>query len=162
EIQSGRDRLHDNAAFYQLRDLVRFSLAFYANRFRLLSLETKEKKGSAEPPSKKFRRAMDVLEDNKREIPAPVFSAIRRELVDAIKAREKEEDVADQRVAFFGPLASAGMMALALNHEISRESSFLGRIGSRLRRPAAKNLIPQTEGIATEVNEGERRPPFFC
>jgi len=157
EIQSGRDRLHDNAAFYQLRDLVRFSLDFYANRFRLLSLEAKEKKRSGEPPSKKFRRAMEVLEDNKREMPAPVFSAIRRELADAVKAREAEENVADQRAALFAPLASAGMMALALNHEISRESSFLGRIGSRLRRLASKYSIPELEEIATEFNEGKRR-----
>lgn len=157
EIQSGRDRLHDNAAFYQLRDLVRFSLDFYANRFRLLSLEAKEKKRSAEPPSKKFLRAIDVLENNKREMPTPVYSAIRRELADAVKAREAEEDVADQRAALLAPLASAGMMALALNHEISRESSFLGRIGARLRRLATKYSLPELEEIATEFHEGKRR-----
>jgi len=157
EIQSGRDRLHDNAAFYQLKDLVRFSLDFYANRFRLLSWEAKEKKRSAEPPSKKFRRAIEVLDDNKSEIPAQVFSSIRRELADAVKAREAEEDVADQRAALLAPLASAGMMALALNHEISRESSFLGQIGSRLRRLATKYSVPELEEIATEFREGKRR-----
>jgi hypothetical protein len=43
QIQPGRDRLHDNHAFGQLRDLVRLSLDFYANRFRLLALQEAEK-----------------------------------------------------------------------------------------------------------------------
>ena len=48
EIQPGRDRLKDNEAFYQLRDLVRFGLDFYANRFRVLALEAAEKEGEKE------------------------------------------------------------------------------------------------------------------
>jgi signal transduction histidine kinase len=157
QIQPGRDRLHDNAAFYQLRDLVRYSLDFYANRFRLVSLDAAEKKRDSEPPSKKFDRAVEILKENKREIPSRVFSALRRELSDAVRTRATEEEVADQRAALLAPLASAGMMALALNHEISRESTFLGRIGSRLHQLAAKYEIAELAEIANEFEDGKRR-----
>src|SRR5262249_48299956 len=35
QIQPGRDRLHENDAYQQLHDLVRFALDFYANRYRM-------------------------------------------------------------------------------------------------------------------------------
>ena len=42
QIHSSRDRLQANSAFIQLRDLVRFSLDLYANRYRMLSLQGAE------------------------------------------------------------------------------------------------------------------------
>lgn len=157
QIQPGRDRLHDNQAFYQLRDFVRFSLDFYANRFRLLSLEALERDRTSEPPSKKFERAMDVLEENRRAMPAAVFRAVKRELADAVEARLSEEEALDQRAALLAPLASAGMIALALNHEISRESRFLDQIGTRLRKLATKYSVGELAEIADEFREGRRR-----
>lgn len=157
EIQPGRDRLKDNQAFDQLRDLVRFSLDFYANRYRLLDLHAAEKKREKEPPSKKYDRAIQVLESNKNEMPASVFREIRREIVEARKASAAEEGAIDRRAAFFAPLASAGMVALALNHEISRESSFLNRIGGQLRRIAKEHAIPELGKIAEEFGEAKRR-----
>jgi len=157
QIQPGRDRLHDNKAFDHLRDLVRFSLDFYANRFRLLDLQVVEKMREKEPPSKKYDRAIDVLERNKHEMPAAVFREVRREVADARKASVTEEDAIDRRAALLAPLAAAGMAALALNHEISRESSFLNRIGSQLRRIAKKHSIQELGKIADEFDEAKRR-----
>ena len=157
EIQPGRDRLKDNQAFAQLRDLVRFSLDFYANRYRLLDLQVAEKKREKEPPSKKYDRAIKVLESNKNKIPAPVFREVRREVTEARRASVVEEGAIDRRAALLAPLASAGMVALALNHEISRESSFLNRAGGQLRRIAKKHAIPELGQIADEFDEAKRR-----
>lgn len=157
QIQPGRDRLHDNPAFNQLRDLVRFSLDFYANRYRLLNLQVAEKAREQEPPSKKYDRAITVLESNKSEMPASVFREVRREVADARKASMAEENAIDRRAALLAPLASAGMAALALNHEISRESSFLNRIGSQLRRIAKRHSISELKTIADEFDEAKRR-----
>lgn len=157
QIQPGRDRLHNNQAFDQLRDLVRFSLDFYANRFRLLDLQVVEKAREKEPPSKKYDRAIKVLESNKHEMPAAVFREVRREVADARKASVTEEDAIDRRAALLAPLAAAGMAALALNHEISRESSFLNRIGSQLRRIAKKHSIQELAKVADEFDEAKRR-----
>ena len=157
QIQPGRDRLHDNEAFNQLRDLVRFALDFYANRFRLISHEAVERQRSSERPSKKFERAIEVLEDSKTDMPAAVFRAVRRELTDAVKARATEEEAAEQRAALLAPLASAGMTALALNHEISRESRFLDRTGKRLRQLATKYGIAELAEVADEFDDGRDR-----
>ncbi|HWX41059.1 MAG TPA: ATP-binding protein, partial [Blastocatellia bacterium] len=86
QIQSGRDRLMDNPAFYQLRDLVRFSLDFYANRFRLVDLEVAEKNQAQEPPSRKYERAIGALERRKDEIPTSVFREVKREFTEARRA----------------------------------------------------------------------------
>jgi signal transduction histidine kinase len=157
ELQSGRDRLTHNQAFYQLRDLVRFSLDYYANRFRLLDLETVEKEREAEPPSRKYDRAIQVLEQSRSEIPGPVFYDVRRELTAARKASALEEKAIDRRAALLAPLASAGMAALALNHEIVRESRFLDRIGARLRSIATKHGIEELKELAAEFNKAKRR-----
>lgn len=156
-IQASRDRLVDNDAFNQLHDFVRFSLDFYANRYRLLNLRVAEKEREKESPSKKYDRAIQVLESNKDELPAPTFREIKREIVDARKASAAAEGAIDRRAALLAPLASAGMAALALNHEISRESSFLNRIGGRLRRIAKKHVIPELGQIADEFDEAKRR-----
>lgn len=157
QIQPGRDRLKDNPAFYQLRDLVRFSLDFYANRYRLLDLENAEKRRAKELPSKKYDRAIKILERNKSDIPKPAFLEIRREVADALKASKAEERARDSRAVLLAPLAAAGMTALALNHEISRESSFLERISSRLRHIAAKHAIDELKQIASEFDDARRR-----
>src|SRR5438105_8950218 len=68
EIQSGRDRLHDNEAFYQLRDLVRFSIHYYANRYRALKWAARDRERPRESASTKLHRAIEVLEENKTRI----------------------------------------------------------------------------------------------
>ena len=157
QIQPGRDRLHDNFAFNQLRDLVRFSLDFYANRYRLLAVQAVEKMRAKEPVSRKFDRVIEVLERNKREIPAIVFREVRREVVDARKAASIEEEALDRRAALLAPLAAAGMVALALNHEIFREIRFLDRIAGDLRKISGKHSIPDLAEIADEFTEAKRR-----
>jgi signal transduction histidine kinase len=157
QIQAGRDRLKDNAAFYQLRDLVRFSLDFYANRYRLLNLEIAEKNQAKEPASRKYDRAIGVLESRKNEIPMAVFREVKKEFTEARKASVAEERVMDSRAALLAPLASAGMAVLALNHEISRESGFLNLVSSRLRRIAKKYSIQELRDIAGEFDEARGR-----
>ena len=157
EIQPGRDRLHDNQAFYQLRDLVRYSLDFYANRFRVLDLETVEKNRAKEPPAKKYDRAIEILERSRDDMPEYVFREVKRAVAEARKASEVEEKTIDRRAALLAPLASAGMAALALNHEVSREERFLDRVGSRLRRIAVNHSIRELREIADEFDQAKRR-----
>lgn len=157
QIQPGRDRLHDNRAFAQLRDLVRFSLDFYANRYRLLAVQAVDKRREQEPASRKFDRAIEVLERNKSDMPALVYRDVKREVADARKASVVEEDALDRRAALLAPLASAGMAALALNHELARETRFLDRIGTQLRRLAKTHSIPDLARIADEFGEAKRR-----
>jgi signal transduction histidine kinase len=155
QIQPGRDRLKDNPPFKQLRDLVRSSLDFYANRYALLNLEAAEKKRAKEPPSKKYARVIKILESS--NIPKPTFLEVKRELAEAQKASKADERVRDGRAALLAPLASAGMAALALNHELSRESGFLTRIAGQLRQIAEKHGIDELKQLANEFDDAKHR-----
>ena len=157
QIQPGRDRLADNAAFDQLRDLVRFSLDFYANRFKLLSLQASERRRAKEPPSRTLGRAIAAIDRNKAEIPQPAFQEIRREVVAATKAAEHEERHLDRRAVLLAPLATAGMTALALNHELAREILLLEQVSDRLRAIAASATVPQVAALADELATGAER-----
>jgi signal transduction histidine kinase len=157
EILSGRDRLKDNEAFYQLRDLVRFALDFYANRFRLLDLQAIERNQEQEPASQKYNRVITLLDRSKKDLPPPVFRNLKREVTEARKASAAEERATDRRAALLAPLASAGMAALALNHEISRENSRLSRIATELRRIAEKHAIKELKELADEFDQARSR-----
>lgn len=157
QIQPGRDRLHDNKAFRQLRDLVRFSLDFYANRYRLRALESLERSRDKEPPSRKYDRVVEVLDRSKADIPAPVFRELRREVTDAQKATLRDEKTLDQRAALLAPLATAGITALALSHELARETRFLDRVAAKLKRIARVHSLPDLAEIAAEFDDARRR-----
>lgn len=157
QIQPGRDRLHDNGAFSQLRDLVRFSLDFYANRHRLRALQAVEREREKEPASRKYDRVVQVLDRNKSDIPASVFREIKREVVDARKASLLEEIALDRRAALLAPLATAGIAALALNHELARETRFLTAVGTKLQRLAKKHSLPDLAEIAAEFDSVRKR-----
>ena len=157
QIQPGRDRLAANPAFKELRDLVRFSLHFYANRFRLLverSIETVEAK---EPASRTFDRAIETLERNETEIPKAVYREVRREVAAARKAAATEEEALDRRAVLLAPLATAGITALALNHELARDALFLHSASDRLRRIAKTHGIPDLDTIADGFDDARRR-----
>lgn len=159
EIQPGRDRLKDNDAFYQLRDLVRFGLDFYANRFRVLALEAAEREGQKARASaaQKYTRVIALLDRSKRQLPASVFRELRQEVNEARKASKAEAEASDRRAALFAPLASAGMAALALNHEITRENNALSRIAGELRTIAAQHGIRELTEIAEEFDQARHR-----
>ena len=157
QIQPGRDRLAENSAFEQLRNLVRFSLDFYANRFRLLTIKSIDKKRAKESATQTFNRAITVLDRSKDEIPKPAYQEIRREIAAARKAAEVQEQSIDQRAVLLAPLATAGITALAMNHELAREIRFLELTRDKLRSVARKYKIPALEEIADAIEQAYRR-----
>lgn len=150
EIQPGRDRLLDNRALHQLRDLVRFALDYYANRYKLREAQRVEQLSDKEPATAKQERALSVLEQNREAIPTAVYQDVRREVSAALDASRKHDEALDRRAALLAPLASAGMAALSLNHEMSREVRVLARAVSTLRRVAMEIGHPELNEIADE------------
>lgn len=157
QIQPGRDRLHNNAAFVQLRDLVRFSLDLYAYRYRQLSLRVAESKMPKEPPSRKIDHSLAAIERNKNDIPALVYREVRDDVLEAKQAAAAVERTFEERIAALAPLATAGMTALALNHELARETRFMEAVSDRLRRTAKARSLPELMEMANEFDELRRR-----
>ena len=134
QIQPGRDRLTPNDSFKQLQDLVRFSLDFYANRYRVLADRQLQGRRSADRPSQALTGAIRTLERNKPSLPAEVYSEVKRDLVRVERAVKTESEALDSRAAILGPLATAGMAALAMDHEIAREANLVADVATMLKR----------------------------
>ena len=127
-IQPGRDRLAHNGAFEQLRDLVRFSIDLYASRYRALADVAADRARAKDPPRRVLERAVGALDRHRAVIPVPVFRELKHDIGFLEDAVKKEEEFLDRRAVLLAPLATAGMAALAFNHELGREASTLGEI----------------------------------
>ena len=127
-IQPGRDRLADNHAFEQLRDLVRFAVDLYANRYRSFADQVAETMRFQDSPRRALERAVGALDRHREAIPDPVFREINVDVARLERAVKKEEEFLDRRAVMLAPLATAGMAALAFNHELARETLILDEI----------------------------------
>ncbi len=151
-IQPGRDRLAHNHAFEQLRDFVRFAVDLYANRYRAFADQVAETARFKDPPRQALERAIGALDRHRKAIPAPVFHEIKQDVERLERAVGKEEDFLDRRAVLLAPLATAGMAALAFNHELGRETTALSEIKDNLsaiaRRQDNKDLNRAAQSIA--------------
>ena len=158
QISAGRDRLADNAAFDQLRDLVRFSLHFYANRHCLLKVRVaEEKRVKGARASRVYSRALAALDDNRDELPPRVYLSVRREIVAARSTAANEEEAGERRAEMLAPLATAGMTALALNHELARELVVLERASGGVRALAGSSEATELAEIADDLKAAAGR-----
>ena len=152
-IQPGRDRLAPNSSFAQLRDLVRFGLDFYANRYRAVSDDVAQKQRGKERPSRVLDNALLTLDSYKTEIPKVAYQDVRRDVVAVRTAVEKESKAIDSRATLLAPLATAGMAALAMNHELSNNATLLEEVLSLLRELAESAPSVETERAVRALEE---------
>lgn len=132
EIQVTRDRLIDNKAYEQLRDVVRAAVDFYAITEARRVFTEKQQLLSTETPTKKLERIEEVLDRFKTEIPEPVYKELRSGLGEAMASSESEAEARASQIALLAPLATAGMAALAYEHEVGKQLSLLTGLADRL------------------------------
>ncbi|WP_421929789.1 ATP-binding protein [Neoaquamicrobium sediminum] len=156
EIQAGRDRLHDNAAYAQLQAFVRYGLDLYANRYAARSLRAAEVSADREPAERKYKRLVQVLEENRDQISDVVYGEAIKEAKEAERAAKSQDDQFTQRIAAIAPLAAAGMTALAMTHELNREVRFLRSAERRLRTLAKEHglsdLMEEADGLRASLD----------
>ena len=157
QIQPGRDRLAPNSSFQQLRDLVRFGLDFYANRYRAVADDVVQKQRGKEPPSRALGSALSTLEHYKPDMPQAAYHDVRREVVAARKAVETESKAIDSRATLLAPLATAGMAALAMNHELSNDAVLLEELADLLHELAGSDPSPRVKQAVKAVEEYRAR-----
>ncbi|CAO3417868.1 hypothetical protein [Azospirillum doebereinerae] len=142
KIQVTRDRLVANRAYTVLRDAVRWSLDYYATRERLREEGSLDIKRPEEPSTDKVGRIRDlVLQVRQEHRYDENVVALEREVADLSQTMDDERRADEAARALLGPLASAGMAALALEHE-SRKEMRLGR-----------NLVRRLRAVAKEVSD---------
>ena len=136
EIQVTRDRLVDNAAYQQLRDIVRTAIDFYAVTETRRVYRQKQEQRPIESSTKKLERVEEVLARHQEEIPAQVYKKLQGEVREAVEASESEAEAQASQIALLAPLATAGMAALAYEHEVGKQLVLLERLRTRLGRLA--------------------------
>lgn len=121
KIQVSRDRLVANKAFTALKDAVRQSIDYYATLKRRRVAESVETVRPSERPESKLRRLRKLVDDALATYPADeTIAAIEAELDDVDASLEKVRESDEASRVILGPLASAGMAALAIEHETVR------------------------------------------
>lgn len=151
EIQAGRDRLHDNPAYGQLQAFVRYGLDLYANRYAARSVRAAESVADREPVERKYKRVVQVLEQNRDQISEVVYGEAIKEAKEAEKAAKSQDNQFTQRIAAIAPLAAAGMTALAMTHELNREVRFLQSAERRLRNIAKEHRLSDLSDEADQL-----------
>lgn len=139
-----RDRLVDNGAYRSLKRSVRQSLDFYATRQRSRMARWEVELRPYESPAIKLRRLDQLLHRATSEYPLDETIAAIRHEVESLDIVVEQQRRADEAVrGLLGPLASAGMAALAMEHENRKEI--------RLARRHLRTLI----GIAETREDSE-------
>lgn len=151
KMQVTRDRLQINTAYDQLRDAVRRSIDMYAVESMRRNLKSKMFLRPDAPQEERLHEMQRVLHTHEAAIPEDVYGDVDRAIASFIDTTQREQDYRDTLAAILGPLATAGMAALALDHEMGRELTVLEGLSRRI-----KTLVDESdkaEGLATEVQE---------
>ncbi|ESY48147.1 MULTISPECIES: ATP-binding protein [unclassified Mesorhizobium] len=154
KIQVSRDRLVANKAFAALRDAVRQSIDYYATLKRRRVAETVEVVRPSERPESKLRRLRRLVDDAVATYPNDeTMAAIEGELDDVDASLEKVRESDEASRIILGPLASAGMAALAIEHETRKEMQGVRSKLRKLLKIAKENDIPGLRETASELTE---------
>lgn len=152
KIQVSRDRLVSNKAFSALKDSVRQSIDYYATLKRQRVADTVDTVRPSERPESKLRRLRKLLDEALAKHPDDeTIAALEREIADVEASLEKVRETDEASRTILGPLASAGMAALAIEHETRKEMKGVRSKIRRLKRIAKENDLPKLTDTASEL-----------
>ena len=166
KIQVSRDRLVSNKTYSALKDSVRQSIDYYATLKRQRVADTVDTVRPSERPEFKLRRLRKLLDEALAKHPDDeTIAALEREIEDVEASLEKVRDSGEASRTILGPLASAGMAALAIEHETRKEMKGVRSKIRRLKRIAKENDLPKltdtASGLATWVDRLEATRNIF-
>jgi signal transduction histidine kinase len=171
QIQASRDRLVDNPSYRALCKAVRYALDFYAVRQTARMAPEPIGPGRiGEVASARVRRVEEVLESYREQIPTPIYAAVATEVREAVKASETEAENAVKQMGLLGALATAGIAALAYEHEANKQMIDLEAIAEKLASGQSEGMIEtgnalrewikrarQTRALFAPLNDAENR-----
>jgi hypothetical protein len=170
QIQVTRDRLLDNLAYQDLKKCVRLALDWYAMRETIRRLKEVEHEVARLPRrDEQIESVAQILKKHAPSLPKRKAETIKRELEAVIYHEAASQELLGQNVNLLGALATAGMLALAFEHEIARQLTVLERLSERLKssgKIAAElsnelarwiRRVRQTRTIFTSLSDEESR-----
>lgn len=135
-IMITRDRLTETVAFDDLRAMVRYAFHLYAFEEARQQFESTLREAPIEPTSLKFERVEQVLEYYEPQIPDDVYLDLRSRIQEATSAATTSQEVALRQMGLLGPLATAGISALAYQHELRKQFAAVESLVERIREVA--------------------------
>jgi signal transduction histidine kinase len=156
-IQISRDRLIDNLPYKQLRDAVRWALDLYAMEEARRRWSVEEKDVGPLELTERAARVEDVLDRYADRIPEPVLGELRAGIAEVAAHVESEAEQAARQAGVLGALATAGISAIAVEHEAGRQIAELRRLGKRLRRHAQDREDPELRELSDDLLTWTRR-----
>jgi signal transduction histidine kinase len=133
KIQVTRDRLVDNRSFESLRKAVRWALDFYAMQEAKRSIAAAEASRPVEAPQEGVAHIEKALTLFRNEIPERAYKRLEAEIQQAARAVDAEERLGRARVGLLGALATAGISAVAYQHEVYKQFNLLRDIVHALK-----------------------------
>jgi len=155
QIAITRDRLIVSRAHKDLRWVVRYALDLYAYHAARKAAQKNLETGKTEKATETIRKLEDVLEGYKSDIPKDVYRSIERGLKDTSKAVETEKDTTLAKLSLLAPLATAGISALAIQHELRKQFGRLDDIIKDLKRirTGNKQVGTRIERLVEDLQE---------
>lgn len=158
-IAISRDRLMDTRAYLDLVYVVRYAFDQYAYDEALRHYEDTQRKGKTEKTSVKLERVEDVLETYRHRLPQDIYGELTTNIKSALQAAKSEQEEMLSRLSLLGPLATAGISAIAIQHELRKQFAWLREEIERLRSLGIpdKDTAEELERIAEGLDAWLRR-----
>lgn len=153
-IQVSRDRLTETPAYRDLVTLVRWALDFYAMSEAQRAAESSRKNLTrGEKPSKRLERLQETLDDIKGDIPEDTFEELSEEVDRVLRESQAEERRYESYLGLLGALATAGISALAYEHEVYKQFETLEDIVLTLydAQNSSADQPPDLDSMAREI-----------
>ncbi|EPZ0876781.1 TPA: ATP-binding protein [Pseudomonas aeruginosa] len=137
-VQVTRDRLIDNEAFSELEKSVRWAIDFYAMRsYERRQFEKKYEIQEIPKPTEKIESISQKIFKISLEAPSSLSSKFEEvsSSIEQLKALEqKRENILIEERILLASLATTGMAAIAMEHELHKELTILRDIRNQIRQ----------------------------
>lgn len=157
EISITRDRLVENRAHEDLRLVVRYALDWYAYHEALRAYLESEKDRSVKAPLPLLRDLKETLLDYEEVIPKEVRTALEERIRTLEISLRAERGAEESRMALLGPLATAGITAVVIQHEMRKQFRWLEGIRNRLESLALARQDEELSATARELGRWVER-----
>ena len=154
KIQVTRDRLVSNRSYECLCNAVRWSLDYYAARHRLREERKTEVARPIESSDKPISRVRSLLYEARQDHPEDdTIASLEDEINGLSRTIDRERNADENARTLLGPLASAGIAALALEHENRKELRRGRNLMRTLRTIGIEREEPRILDVVKQIGE---------